>query len=112
MFRRHVVCGPKCRAPSRKPGLISSLGQSEVQYFYGAVIRDEDVGLVRALVCQEEKNFLDTLRAICMAHDIGHPPFGHGGELALNYLMRDCGGFEGNAQNIRLLEKIENYNFI
>lgn len=49
----------------------------------------------------------DLIRVICLVHDIGHPPFGHGGETALNYSMRDDGGFEGNAQTLRLLTKLE-----
>ena len=49
----------------------------------------------------------DLVNTICLLHDIGHPPFGHGGEVALNYKMRDHGGFEGNAQTLRLLTKIE-----
>jgi dGTPase len=50
----------------------------------------------------------DLISAISLLHDIGHPPFGHGGEVALNYSMREAGGFEGNGQTIRLVTKIEN----
>ena len=49
----------------------------------------------------------DLCDVICLLHDIGHPPFGHGGEVALNYMMRHHGGFEGNAQTLRLLAKTE-----
>ncbi|CDZ77084.1 Deoxyguanosinetriphosphate triphosphohydrolase [Legionella massiliensis] len=50
----------------------------------------------------------DLVSVICLLHDIGHPPFGHGGEVALNYMMREHGGFEGNGQTLRLLTKVEN----
>lgn len=50
----------------------------------------------------------DLVSTICLLHDIGHPPFGHGGEVALNYKMRNHGGFEGNAQTLRLLTKVDN----
>lgn len=46
------------------------------------------------------------IEAICMAHDLGHPPFGHGGEVALNIMMRQHGGFEGNGQTLRILSKL------
>ncbi len=45
----------------------------------------------------------ELVEVVCLSHDLGHPPFGHAGEKSLNHLMRDYGGFEGNAQTLRLL---------
>lgn len=50
------------------------------------------------------------IQAIGCTHDLGHPPFGHGGEVALNYCMRSDGGFEGNGQTLRILARLENFS--
>lgn len=74
-------------------------------------------GLARQLVkdCSEHPAFnwipeLAMIQAIGATHDLGHPPFGHGGEYALNYVMRNAGGFEGNGQTLRILARLERFS--
>jgi dGTPase len=50
----------------------------------------------------------DLIEAICLAHDLGHSPFGHSGETALNRLLKDHGGFDHNKQSLRIATKLEN----
>ena len=49
----------------------------------------------------------DLAEAICLAHDLGHTPFGHAGQDALNECMRDYGGFEHNLQSLRVVDELE-----
>jgi dGTPase len=58
--------------------------------------------IARALRANE-----DLTEAICLAHDLGHGPFGHSGEETLNQLMADHGGFDHNHQSLRIVEKLE-----
>ena len=55
----------------------------------------------------------DLCETLSLAHDLGHTPFGHAGEEALNYCMRNYGGFDHNIQTIRIVTLLENkyYNF-
>lgn len=59
--------------------------------------------LARALGANE-----DLVEAICLAHDLGHSPFGHSGETTLNRLLNDAGGFDHNKQSFRIVTKLEN----
>jgi dGTPase len=58
--------------------------------------------MARALGCNE-----DLTEAISLAHDLGHTPFGHSGELALQELMKEHGGFNHNRQSVRIVEDLE-----
>lgn len=49
----------------------------------------------------------DLTEGICLAHDLGHPPFGHNGEITLANLMKDHGGFDHNRQSLRIVTKLE-----
>ncbi len=58
--------------------------------------------LARALAVNE-----DLIEAVCLAHDLGHPPFGHAGENVLNQLVESAGGFNHNHQSYRIVAKLE-----
>lgn len=99
---------------------VLGLGESDfyrTRLTHSMEVAQIGVGIVRWLQTRhkQDQNILNALplpslmNSICLAHDIGHPPFGHGGEVALNLCMRDHGGFEGNGQTLRILSKLDKY---
>lgn len=75
---------------------VSKIGRSICEY----LLSNSD------LINREFHIDADLTEAICLAHDLGHPPFGHIGERKLNELMAPHGGFEGNAQTLRILTEL------
>lgn len=74
---------------------VAQIGRSIVHYLISS----------SPLLSEDFHPDADLVEACCLAHDLGHPPFGHAGERALHNLMRSHGGFEGNAQTLRLLTR-------
>lgn len=116
--RTRVIHCPSFRRLQRKTQI---LGTDEGDFHRTRLTHSLEVdsigrSIVRNLSTNQDKHPVlasllpndDLVSVICLLHDIGHPPFGHGGEVALNYMMRDYGGFEGNGQTLRLLTKVEN----
>ncbi|MYM80474.1 dNTP triphosphohydrolase [Duganella sp. FT50W] len=106
----------------RLQGKTQVLGLGESDFYRTRLTHSIEVaqiasGIVEHLESQQlsedQKQLLPSanlIESIALAHDIGHPPFGHGGEVALNYVMRDDGGFEGNAQTLRICTKLGEYS--
>ncbi|GAA6183309.1 anti-phage deoxyguanosine triphosphatase [Aliiglaciecola sp. 2_MG-2023] len=84
--------------------LTHSLEASQIGQGITAQLRNKYPELTQQLDVNEQ-----LIEALCLAHDIGHPPFGHGGEVALHYKMYKHGGFEGNGQTFRIVGKLEPY---
>ena len=99
------------------------LGLGESDFYRTRLTHSLEVAQIGSGICerlreaedipQQHKAWIPSfslIEAICLAHDIGHPPFGHGGETAANYLMRNNGGFEGNGQTLRILTRLGEYS--
>lgn len=84
--------------------LTHSLEAAQIGQGIAAQLKQKHPELTNQL--ELDNNLIET---ICLAHDIGHPAFGHGGEIALHYMMREHGGFEGNGQTFRIISKLEPY---
>ena len=118
-FRRdygRLLHSPAFRRLQAKTQLFPS---DESDYFRNRLTHSLEVAQVAKAIAAAiniDKNFraicatpidLDLVETISLAHDLGHPPFGHNGEEALDECMKDSGGFEGNAQTLRILSCLE-----
>lgn len=86
--------------------LTHSLEAAQIGSGIAAQLRSKHPILSQQLLPNEDS----LIETICLAHDIGHPPFGHGGEVALNFMMREHGGFEGNGQTLRIVAYLEPFS--
>ena len=76
-------------------------------YFRTRLTHSLEVSQIARTIGRVLKLNEDLIEAIALAHDVGHTPFGHSGERVLNDLMRDVGGFEHNAQALRVVDLLE-----
>ncbi|MFC7298963.1 anti-phage deoxyguanosine triphosphatase [Herminiimonas aquatilis] len=100
---------------------VLSLGESD--FYRTRLTHSLEVAQIGSSICEELKDLyketpeylqaipsFSLIEAICLAHDLGHPPFGHGGEIALNSTMKNAGGFEGNGQTLRIVSRLGEYS--
>ena len=94
----------------RLQGKMQLLGIKNDQFFRNRLTHSLEVAQIARSVAAElkyESKELFVVEAGALAHDIGNPPFGHAGERTLDELFKDVGGFEGNAQTLRILTSVE-----
>ncbi len=116
-FRRDYARLLHCPSFRRLQGKTQLFPSAESDFFRNRLTHSLEVPQIAKsiasrlnIVCdylQHHPIDLDIVETAALAHDLGHPPFGHNGERALNECMRDRGGFEGNAQTLRILAKLE-----
>lgn len=79
----------------------------EGDYYRTRLTHTMEVAQIGRSLAQYLNLNVDLCEAIALAHDLGHTPFGHAGEVIMNKLMADCGGFEHNKNSVRVIEKLE-----
>jgi len=95
------------RSFRRLQGKMQLLGTDHREFYRNRLTHSLEVAQVSGVVAEMLGVGPLFPQATALAHDVGHPPFGHSGEQVLNILMDRRGGFEGNAQTFRILHRIE-----
>lgn len=101
---RVVYCRAFRRLECKTQVLMNALGD----HYRTRMTHSIEVALISRSLARALGLHEDLAEAIALAHDLGHPPFGHAGEAVLNRLMSDDGGFEHNRQSLRIVDVLEN----
>lgn len=96
-----------CTAFRRLQGKTQVYGARRHDHFRTRLIHTLEVAEIARSLARRLQANEDLSEAIALAHDLGHPPFGHAGEVALNEAMRECGGFNHNTHALRVVEYLE-----
>ena len=112
-----------CAAFRRLQSKTQVLGIGESDFYRTRLTHSLEVAQIGSGICEALKEkyrdfpqihdwipSLSQIESICLAHDLGHPSFGHGGEVALNFFMHSFGGFEGNGQTLRIVSTLGEYS--
>ncbi len=96
-----------CSAFRRLEGKTQVFTPGLDDYYRTRLTHSIEVAQIGRTIAKELALNESLTEAICLAHDLGHPPFGHNGEKVLNNLMTDFGGFEHNGQTLRIVDLLE-----
>jgi len=96
-----------CSAFRRLEGKTQVFTPGLDDYYRTRLTHSIEVAQIGRTIAKELRLNESLTEAICLAHDLGHPPFGHAGEKALDDLMADFGGFEHNQQTLRIVDLLE-----